>query len=289
MPQLSPVEIAALAFALIVGLVLGYVGNFSGRKWRKRFQDERQFYAEYRNNTDAIHADKSRQIATLERQVSEFRAQSMNPVAREAPVSAAEAAPTAAPVPDIEPFAAVSFVDTPAPEAIAPPTAPPVPVPLTLVVDNSESVNHLSNAAANDAEDMYHAGTDTVPAASPMPGIGHNLGPSRLSRIRGIDGTLEARLNEAGIRTAEDIEKLSAEDEMALEKRLQLPAGHIALEQWRLQAALLDSGEEPLDPPMAVHAIAGHDDPHDHAPAMAALVHSPLHQMAVASEGAEAV
>lgn len=289
MPQLTPVEIAALAFALIVGLMLGYVGNFSGRKWRKRFNAERQFYAEYRNNTDAIHADKSRQIATLERQVSEFRAQSMNAPVREAPEPEAEAMPAPAPAPTVEPFAAASFADTETAEVPAAPPSPPAPVPLTLVVDNSESVSHAHAMAANDPVELSHDETKPVSAPEPVAVPVVNLGPSRLSRIRGIDAALEARLNEAGIRTAEDIEKLSAEAEMALEKQLSLPAGHIALEQWRLQAALLDSGEEPVEPSVAALDLMPHDDPHDHAPAMAAAAHPPLRMMAVASEGAEAV
>lgn len=289
MPQLTPVEIAALAFALIVGLVLGYVGNLSGRKWRKRFNAERQFYAEYRNNTDAIHADKSRQIATLERQVSEFRAQSMNAPAREVPEPEAETIPAQEAAPAVEPFAAASFVDTETAEVAAAPPPPAAPVPLTLVVDNSESVAHAPALAANDSVALSHDETQAVASPEPVAVPASNLGPSRLSRIRGIDAGLEARLNEAGIHTAEDIEKLSAEAEMALEKQLSLPAGHIALEQWRLQAALLDSGEEPVEPNAAAIDMMPHDDPHDHAPAMAAAAHPPLRMMAVASEGAEAV
>ncbi len=67
-----------------------------------------------------------------------------------------------------------------------------------------------------------------------------------LTRLHGIDGLLATRLFSLGVMRFEDIEKLSPEDEMALEQRLALPAGYIAREEWRAQAASLRAaGESP--------------------------------------------
>jgi predicted flap endonuclease-1-like 5' DNA nuclease len=69
-------------------------------------------------------------------------------------------------------------------------------------------------------------------------------GRDNLSRIKGIDEAREKRLNELGIKTYREIEKMTAEDEAALEQRLEMSQGAIAAEQWREQAALLRAGNE---------------------------------------------
>jgi predicted flap endonuclease-1-like 5' DNA nuclease len=65
-----------------------------------------------------------------------------------------------------------------------------------------------------------------------------------LGAIRGIDAVLKTRLAALSVTRFEDITGLSAEDEMALEQRLALPAGYIAREQWREQATLLQDGKD---------------------------------------------
>lgn len=60
-----------------------------------------------------------------------------------------------------------------------------------------------------------------------------------LALIRGIDRTRETRLNETGVHGYRDLEGLTDADAAALEARLALPAGTIAREQWREQAATL--------------------------------------------------
>ena len=84
------------------------------------------------------------------------------------------------------------------------------------------------------------------PAEPEMPSKGWFASSARddLTRIRGIDGVLNTRLFALGVVRFEDLEKLSAEDEMALEQRLALPVGYIAREQWRTQAALLRAGQD---------------------------------------------
>jgi predicted flap endonuclease-1-like 5' DNA nuclease len=69
-------------------------------------------------------------------------------------------------------------------------------------------------------------------------------GRDNLSRIKGIDEAREKRLNELGIKTYREIEKMTADDEAALEQRLEMEKGAIAGEQWREQAALLRAGNE---------------------------------------------
>ncbi|MBX3566227.1 MAG: hypothetical protein KF730_16830 [Sphingomonas sp.] len=86
------------------------------------------------------------------------------------------------------------------------------------------------------------AGAAAVPGASWRGWFG--WGRDNLARIRGIDEAREKRLNELGIKTYREIEKMTAEDESALEQRLHLPHGTIGSEGWREQAALLGAGNE---------------------------------------------
>jgi predicted flap endonuclease-1-like 5' DNA nuclease len=67
-------------------------------------------------------------------------------------------------------------------------------------------------------------------------------GSDDLARIRGIDGAIADRLESVGVKRYRDIERLSGEDEIALEQRIALPAGYIAANRWREQAALLREG-----------------------------------------------
>ncbi|WP_066799048.1 hypothetical protein [Sphingomonas soli] len=69
-------------------------------------------------------------------------------------------------------------------------------------------------------------------------------GRDNLARIRSIDEAREKRLNELGIKTYREIEKMTADDELALEQRLGLSHGTIGTEGWREQAALLGAGNE---------------------------------------------
>lgn len=94
------------------------------------------------------------------------------------------------------------------------------------------------------------ASTMGVPAASAAAPAGTGIkgffgwGRDNLSRIRGIDQATETRMNAEGIKTYHQIETLPAGDEPELERRLGLPAGTIAGQQWREQAAMLREGHE---------------------------------------------
>jgi predicted flap endonuclease-1-like 5' DNA nuclease len=69
-------------------------------------------------------------------------------------------------------------------------------------------------------------------------------GRDNLARIKGIDQAREKRLNELGIKTYREIEKMAPADEAALEQRLDVPAGTIGEQGWREQAALLRAGHD---------------------------------------------
>ncbi|MEP9361137.1 hypothetical protein [Sphingomonas sp. KR3-1] len=69
-------------------------------------------------------------------------------------------------------------------------------------------------------------------------------GRDNLARINGIDEARERRLNELGIKTYREIEKMAPADESALEQRLDIPQGTIGEQGWREQAALLRAGNE---------------------------------------------
>jgi len=46
-------QFAVLGLVLILGLCLGYIAAPRGLKWRRRFEEERDAHAAYRNETDA--------------------------------------------------------------------------------------------------------------------------------------------------------------------------------------------------------------------------------------------
>ena len=59
------------------------------------------------------------------------------------------------------------------------------------------------------------------------------------TRIRGIDPATAAALRSEGVARFADLASVDDRDEIALERRLGLPAGFIQREQWREQAVLL--------------------------------------------------
>lgn len=335
LPQ-SPLEFALWGGLVILGWALGYFGSTFEGKWRRRFNDERRFYAQYRDETDRLNIEKTRRIAELEAQknalsqeVVRLRGDAMaspplapvpapEPVAPPempaeiAPPPAADIAPETAPAADPEPVAAVP--EPAPPEAAEPPTSaePPAvePAPEQVAAMPVMAAAALPVAAAAIAHPniLPHIETESVgevlppaplvidahrdePSASEQPAApAAPLEPSTppfiepeavaeaepaaatseitqttnaaddetpepvqidqalnaLTRIRGIDATLAAGLGSLGVRQIEDIERLSAEDEKAIEIQLNLPPGQIANQQWRLQAALIGSGEDGL-------------------------------------------
>lgn len=335
LPQLlpqSPLEFALWGGLVIGGWVLGYFGSTFEGKWRRRFNDERRFYAQYRDETDRLNIEKTRRIAELEAQKNALSQEVVrlrgDVVAAAAP---AEPQPVAAPdVPELptenrvaatsEPAPEIEATAAPAPMADAPepssdavsepsseatpantdPAPEPaaalpimaaaaLPVAATAIV-HPNILPHIETEPkdevllpvppiveeprpeASAGENAVVAVADPVPPAPPFiepdsdaptavivapePVAEPDIEPaepvqidaalSALTRIRGIDATLAAGLGSLGVRQIEDIERLSAEDEKAIEIQLNLPPGQIANQQWRLQAALIGSGEDGL-------------------------------------------
>jgi predicted flap endonuclease-1-like 5' DNA nuclease len=92
---------------------------------------------------------------------------------------------------------------------------------------------------------------DVAVPTAPLPEDAPRRGPwlgfgtaDDLARIRGIDAPLAAQLNEAGITSYGDIERLSDADAADLERRLGLREGTVARDEWRVQARLLAAGRE---------------------------------------------
>lgn len=151
---------------------------------------------------------------------------------------------------------------TPAPEPVAPVAAEPVaaephastePRLLADVLPAAYLDTHDSPPVFKPVEVAPMTPTPTGEAPAPigaaepeMPSKGWFASSARddLTRLRGIDPVLNTRLFGLGVTRFEDVEKLSAEDEMALEQRLALPVGYVAREQWRTQAALLRAGQD---------------------------------------------
>lgn len=214
---LSPLLLFAIvAAAFLGGLAAGYAANLSGRVWRRRFIVERDYYAAYRDQSETLLAEKLRRIARLEGELAAARGEGDAPT---------EPAPIAAP----------SLAAAP----IEPPLPPPMPVaegaPIEHATADPVAVPVDASAFAPPPIVAFTAPDAWAEPAAP------GLAPSPpLTRLRGMTPALAGELERQGIRSLRDIETLSGEDEIALEIRLELPAGYIARHQWRLQAALLD-------------------------------------------------
>ncbi|OYY72483.1 hypothetical protein [Sphingomonas sp. 28-63-12] len=327
----SPALLAAMAALLIVAWALGYFGSTFEGRWRRRFNDERRFYAQYRDETDRLNIEKTQRIAELEAQKNVLsqevvRLRSEAAAAAEAiaaPIPAAasnaEAAPVAvhqapvsAPAPaaelpittdmvaaDSEPLPHPTEPDSgpQTAEAMLPPAAAialpvaaeimshpnilphvetvatPEPSPthdeeqLEALLPEPEATDHHppeAHPVAADAGDgaaivaeQDHAPATTEAEAEAEAVDDHEAvtidsETAELTRIRGIDAKIAAGLASLGVRKIEDIEKLSAEDEKSIEIHLNLKPGQIATDQWRLQAALIGSGEDDHALPEAV-------------------------------------
>lgn len=331
LPQLlpqSPLECALWAGLAIGGWLLGYFGSTFEGKWRRRFNDERRFYAQYRDETDRLNIEKTRRIAELEAQKNALSQEvvRLRGDTIVAPASVAPPAPAPVAAPDLPPEAPIKSVPEPAPEIAAtpapdpatdtpepvsetasepvaeavPPASDPAPAPTAEPADPlplmAAAALPVTAAAIAHPNILPHIETESEvgvlapvppvidaqrhepladakpvpPAVLPEPStppsvetqahvdaapVADDPEPepvqiddalNALTRIRGIDTILAAGLGSLGVRQIEDIERMSAEDEKAIEIQLNLPPGQIANQQWRLQAALIGSGEDGL-------------------------------------------
>lgn len=229
----TPSQFVVLGLTFFIGLIFAFVIHPGGRKWKKLYQDEVEENASYRNDADNEIRVARRRIADLERDNAALQAEHAEPTAVVVePEPVVEAAPVAVePVPAPPVLAAV-------PAAMVEPEPVVEPEPLL------EPVSEPAIEAAPVAEIVEPAPPAPEVVAPPPPDkawLGA-AGYNDLTQIRGVDSVLNNRLFGLGVTRFADIEKLSAEDEIALEQRLSVPAGFIAREQWRDQAALLRAG-----------------------------------------------
>ena len=219
----TPSQFVVLGLLFFIGLIFAFVIHPGGRKWKKLYQEEVEENASYRNDADNEIRVAKRRIADLERDIAELQAQQVVP-----------AAVVAEPEPVIAPLVVAAEPVTTEPVAEAVPAAAIEPEPVTAPVVEAAPVAEI----VEPAPEVVAEPSPPVPDKAWLGAAGYN----DLTQIRGIDSALNNRLFGLGVTRFADIEKLSAQDEMALEQRLNVPAGFIAREQWRDQAALLRAG-----------------------------------------------
>jgi predicted flap endonuclease-1-like 5' DNA nuclease len=225
----SPSQLLVLCAVAVIAWLLGFATNpktaHRGIDMRKLERD----FANFRSQSQSRLNTLARHAATLEATHQTMVDRLAEAEARIATFKAASPARTAAPVEPQTGDDAHSAFDHDAADPIVPPLTPgetAAPPPLAEVFPELATV---------DASLTGDAALTPEPSQS-RSGIGTR---DVLTRIDGIDAALELRLLELGISRFEEIEKLSDQDEMALELRLALPAGYITGRQWRQQAAAL--------------------------------------------------
>lgn len=267
-------QLIVLAVVLLAGYLLGFASRPSARKWKRKVAAQSESFTAYHTDAEdrvraarqrakgledeavALRADRAeaeRTIATLRRE----REQAERAIAE---LKTAPPAPKAEPEP--EPARpTLALVAPPVAPVIAEetPDHPTASEPRPVAQSAARPAFGFASPPHTDAPD----GRDDAPLAmtpTPSAGVPAPIGPAEpempsqgwfggsnrddLTRLRGVDGALDTRLFGLGVLRFEDIEKLSDEDEMALEQRLALPAGYITREQWRAQAALLRAGKD---------------------------------------------
>ena len=234
----TPSQFVVLGLLFFIGLIFAFVIHPGGRKWKKLYQEEVEENASYRNDADNEIRVAKRRIADLERDIAELHAQQVAPAAMIAEPEPVIAPPPVAiaPVP-VEPVVETVPAATVEPEPDVAPAATAEPEPIVAPVIEAAPVAETVEPAPA-APEVVAEPSPPAPDKAWLGAAGYN----DLTQIRGIDSVVNNRLFGLGVTRFADIEKLSAEDEMALEQRLNVPAGFIAREQWRDQAALLRAG-----------------------------------------------
>ncbi|WP_010185455.1 hypothetical protein [Sphingomonas sp. PAMC 26605] len=197
-------QFVVLAVVLLAGWLIGFASAPNASRAKRRARAQTDSFAAYRRDAEDKLRAAQQRGADLKDELATLRADHADAERTIARLRATTAPRVGAEADGPAVPAAAEPIDAP----IAPPVAPPAPLP-------------------------------TSPRAWPA-------GTARddLTRLRGIDGLLATRLFSLGVMRFADIERLSDEDEMALEQRLALPVGTIARDQWRAQAALLRAGAE---------------------------------------------
>lgn len=219
MPFTTPEQAVLLAVILLAGWLLGYASAPSVKAWKRKVRAQSDSFTAYHGDAeDRVRAANQRAL-DLKHEADALRADHAE---AERTIATLRAAATAPPpvIKTVRVWAPV--VTAPGPVPTDAPAADPVPAA-------SEAVLAPADGPAPIAERVRKGWFGSTQRDD-------------LTRVRGISGLLATRLFGVGVVRFEDIEKLSGDDELALEQRLGLPGGIIAREQWRAQAGLLRSG-----------------------------------------------
>jgi predicted flap endonuclease-1-like 5' DNA nuclease len=249
----SVTQFAVLGLLLLTGWLFGLASHPGGKRWKRAYEDEAVGRAQDRDELDTQLRAQDRRIAELEQERAALEAR-IAEFDRAAPAAAVAAAPAVVAEPAAD-RVHVSQVtpETPAPVAVA---APPAPVePASVLAQAPVEAPVIAHAAAH--EDVAVAPAPAAvehvemaapaPATDPLPikrgwfdwGKGDDL-----TRLRGVDAELAERLKTENVDRFAELANLSDQEEIALERRLDLPAGYIMKEQLREQARLLVDGQE---------------------------------------------
>ena len=227
----TPEQFVILAVVLLGGVLIGYASAPNPKKWKRRARTQSIRFAAY-------HADAEDRLRAANQRAADLRAEAealrIDHAEAERTIAALRGAAAVAPVARAASGPALALVDT----------TPVEPPPQEWIAKSSPGP--ALETKPGEPIPPQAAPEPSVAAASEMPDKAWRTGTSRddLTRLRGIDGVLDNRLSDLGVVRFEDLENLSAEDEMALEQRLQLPAGYIVREQWRAEAALLRAARD---------------------------------------------
>lgn len=200
-------QFAVLALCLVAGWIFGLASASGGRRWRDKHRAEEAAHLAYRKDAEARLTAAETRATTAEARVRELEA--AHERARQVTAVPGQHTPGVA----------------------------------------GAGLGGAGLAGAGLAGARVAATTRrpvATDAASPA-GSGWRgwFGGSRddLTLIRGVDEPRARGLTDLGVRSYADIERMDADDEREVEVRLGLPAGTIASEQWREQAALLARGD----------------------------------------------
>jgi predicted flap endonuclease-1-like 5' DNA nuclease len=243
----NPTNIVIIALLGVAALLFIIASFGGGGKWRRMYHQEAEEYAAYADRADQDLRGARQRITELERAYSELQQRHAETEAAIAQTESATPAAIAAPVGTV-----VAAAPEPHPilgERASMTELPPAPIMGMTPLRAEEPVEAEFTPAPEPAVEVAPAILEAEPApveAAEEPAKAWFGAGKRddLTRMRGVDATVNTRLFGLGITSFDDVVHLSQEDEMALEQRLDLPAGYITREQWRDQASLLRFGKD---------------------------------------------
>ncbi len=239
----SITQFVVLGLLVFIGWLFGFASHPGGKRWREAYEEEAVARAQDREELDHQLRHVDSRIAELEREKAELAAELETAKASRTSTIAPAAAGAA--VGAVAATAARPTYAEPAPVPVVQPAPEPVPAPpAPEVVFHHPHAQTPAPAAEPVAPAVEPVPPMPTPAPEPVKRGWFDWGKSDdLTRLRGIDDTLERKLKDEKVDTFREIAELSDQDEIALERRLDLPAGFIQREEWRQQARLLAEGD----------------------------------------------